>query len=330
MLSIGLTLLTVVLTALGSVESDELLAIADLSYLSNTPRSAQLTDKPSALRLRGDDAIDHQDLQAPEERDLIFGPYSRYSHKNTRYQWIFRNENATTQYNISISTCIKMSEIAGVYQFVNGSTSTSATVGDIYTDLGYGSDLANPDKMIAHTLVNAQAAYNDISTFLLDTILCNSNLPLRDELRRQLLSGAFRSDRRIMTLILQGVLSTGIYFFWNGIGLTFDHPGIKMVFGGIATLNLIIVVGVLEILPQEGVIQPYEMAFVGSVYVARARILILKATQIGRAGGIAGPCLTTTELPTGAAHAGSGSAPAQDLGVVGSGDVPEIQTCPPS
>lgn len=59
--------------------------------------------------------------------------------------------------------------------------------------------------------------------------------------------------------------------------------------------------------------------------MAKARSLILRATQSGRAGQAAGPCLTGTQLAAAVAQAGSGSSPAHDLGVVASADVPEIQ-----
>lgn len=203
--------------------------------------------------------------EALRERDINFGWYSRYLNQNHLYQWVFGN--TTNQFKISISTCINSSDVAGVYQFMNGSTGSIVTVGDIYTDLRYGNALANPEKMIAQTLINAQAAYNDISTFLLGSILCSGNAPLKDEIRRQLLfrSDGFQSNGRVMTLVLQGAGGMVAYFTWNGIGLLFnDNPGVKMLLGGIATLNLILVLGILEILRQEGMIAPYETAFVGS------------------------------------------------------------------
>lgn len=253
MLSIGITLLIVFLTALSSAKHEQQLAIADLSFFSNTPPSVQISDDITALPLRGDKEME-QKSQALSKRDVTFGWYSHYYVQNHLYQWIFGN--ATNQFNISISTCINGSDTAGVYQFMNGSTSTTATVGDIYKDLGYGTALANPKQMMAHTLINAQAAYNDITTFLLDSILCSGNSLLKDDLRRQLLfmSDGFHSEGRVMTLILQAAGGMVAYFTWNGIGLLFDNPGIKTLFGGIATLNLILVLGILEILRQEGYI----------------------------------------------------------------------------
>ena len=128
-----------------------------------------------------------------------------------------------------------------------------------------------------------------------------------------------------MTLILQGSGALISYFLWNGIGLAFENPGVKILFGGIATLQLVIVVGLLEILRQEGRIEPYETALIGAFYVARARMLIMRMRLGGRANQAAGPCLPETQMTAAVATAGSGSAPAQDLGVAASADVSEIQ-----
>ena len=325
MLSIGISLLTIVLTTLSSAEHDEQLAVTDLSFLSSTPPSVQLSDELTTLSFRGDDATE-QNPYALEERDVTFRWYSHYYNQNHLRQWIFGN--ATSLFNISMSTCINSSDMAGVYQFMNGSTSTVATVGDIYTDLGYKNALANREKMMTQFLINAQAAYDEISTFLLDSILCSGDSQWRDELRRQLLvrPDGFQSNGRIMTVALQAVGAVVTFYTVNGIGLLFnDMPGVKYLFGGIAGVNAIIVIGILQILQEEGMIAPIESAFVGLTFVAKARSLVLRATQSGRANQAAGPCLTGTQLTAAVAQAGSGSAPAPDLGVVASADVSEIQ-----
>lgn len=321
MLLIGITLfLTTIFAALGSGEQDEQLAIADVSFLSSTPLSVQLSDEYITFPFP-EDELSEQESQTLLERDITFGSYSHRYNQNHLRQWIFGN--ATNSFNISMSTCIKRNDVAGVYQFMNGSSSTVATAGDIYTDLGYGAALVKPEKMIAHALVNAQAAYDDISSFLLDSILCTSgNSFVQNELRRQLL---FTSEGRVMTLLLQGTGGLLAYFVWNGIGLRFDNPGVKMFFGGIATLNLIIVVGLVEIFRQENIIGRWEAAFMGTVFVAKIRSLIQHARRSGRANQAAGPCLPTTQIAAAVAQAGSGSAPDQDLGVVASTDVAEIQ-----
>ena len=321
MLLITITLLlTATFTALGSEEHDEQLAIADVSFPSSTPLSVQLSDDFITFPFP-EDELSEQESQALLERDITFGSYShRYNQYHLR-QWIFGN--ATNSFNISMSTCIKRSDVAGVYQFMNGSSSTVATAGDIYTDLGYGAALVKPEKMIAHALVNAQAAYDDISSFLLDSILCTSgNSLMPDELRRQLL---FTSEGRVTALLLQGTGGLLAYFVFNGIGLHFDSPGVKMLWGGIGTFTLIIVVGLVDILRQENIIGRWEAAFMGSVFVAKVRSLIQQARRSGRANQAAGPCLPTTQMAAAVAHAGSGSAPDQDLGVVASTDVAQIQ-----
>ena len=324
MLLISITLfLTTIFTALGSGEHDEQLAIADVSFLSSTPLSAQLSDEFITFPF-GEDELSEQESQALLlERDITFGWYSHRYNQNHLRQWLFGN--ATNSFNISMSTCIKRSDVVGVYQFKNGSSSTDATAGDIYTDLGYGAALVKPEKMIAHALVNTQAAYDDISSFLLDSVLCTSgNSLVQDdrELRRQLL---FTSEGRVLALILQSAGALVAYFVWNGIGLAFESPGVKMLFGGIATLNLIIVVGLVDIFRQENVIGHYEAAFMGTVFVAKIRSLIQKARRSGRANQAAEACLPTTQMAAAVAQVGSGSAPDQDLGVVASTDVAEIQ-----
>ena len=323
MLSISITLLTAILTAVTSAEHHEQIAVADGSSLSSTPPSVQSSDQLATLLL-GEGDVTEQDPQALRERDPTFGWYSRKYNQNNLAQWIFGN--VIHQFNISISVCMEIGEVAGVYQFMNGSNSTEATFGDIHSDLGYGDTLSIPATVINQTLINAEAAYDDISTFLLDFIICSGNSPLGDELRRQLLADDFISNSQVATLILQGASTAVIYYFCNGIGLHVQQQGMKVLLGGIGTVSIVLVLGILEIFRQENLIQPYEAAFMASVFVARVRGLILKATQNGRT--IGGACLPVTGLADAAAQAGSGAAPVQELGVVAGADVPPIQaTC---
>lgn len=323
MLSINIYLLIAIFTALSSANYGEELAVVDLPFFSNALPPVQ---PPHELLHREYEAAE-QVSPAFRERDVTFKWYSHAGTRDHLYRWIFGN--ATNHYNISMSTCLKRSSVAGVYQFMNGSSANDATVGDIYTDLGYGNPLDFSGNRTAQLIINAEAAYQDISTFLLNSILCSGDPQIRDDLRRQLLfrSDGFRSDGRITTVILQSVSGMVIYFAWNSIGLLFNnHPGIKLLLGGIATLQLVLVVGLLEILRQEGLIQPYEAAFVGSVYVAKARSLILQATRSGRTSGqAAGACLPATQMMQAGVQAGSGSAAVQELGIAASADVPEIQ-----
>ena len=326
MLSISITLGLAIFAALSSAGHGEQLAVADFPFLSNAPPSV---DPPNKLLLREDGATE-QDSRALRKRDITIGWYSHKFTQNYLYQWIFGN--ATNHFNISISTCVKGSSVAGVYQFVNGSSTTDATVGDIYRDLGYGTTFGTPQTMIAQTLINAEAAYQDISNFLLNSILCSGDSQLKDDIRRQLLFSydGFRSDGQVTTLLLQSVGAMAVYFTWAGLDSLFkDPPGVKTLFGGIATFNLILMVGLLENLRQEGVRQPYQAPFVGSLFVAYARSLLLQATRSGRATNqAAGACLPASQMMEAAVQAGSGSAPAQELGVLASADVPGIQaTC---
>lgn len=311
--------LIAILTAPSSAEHNDQLAIADSAISSSIPPSVRYSDEVATFPFREDEPS-KQDSQALGAREITFGWYSRIYNKDNLRQWIFGN--ATNKFNISLSNCINSSDVAGVYQFMNGTNSTDATVGDIYTDLGYRNAPINPSIMLAHTSVNAQAAYDEISDFLLTSIFCSGDAVVRDELRRQLL---FRSDGRVLTVILQGSGGVVAYLIWNGIGLKVDDPGIKLLLGGIGTFFLIIVVGVLDILRQEGRIEPLETALMGSVLVAKARSVILKMRQGGRANQDAGPCLPATQMAAALASAGSGSAPVQDLGVVASADVSENQ-----
>ena len=320
MLFIYVALLTPIITAVSSTGYDEQIDIADVSILQSTPRSIQISDQLAPLLL-GEDDVNEQDPQALRERDITFGWYSRKYNQNNIAQWIFGN--ATHQYNISISVCMKGSEVAGVYQFMDGSNSTEATFGEIHEDLGYGTSLSIPEKTINQTLINAEAAYSEILIFLEEFIVCSGDSLLEYELRRQLLADDFVSNGRVATLILQTASTAVIYYFWNGIGLHVEQQGLKVLFGGLATINIVFVLGMLEILRQENLVQPYETAFMGSVFVARVRSLILKATQNGRT--IGGACLPVTGLVDAAAQAGSGAAPVQELGVVAGADVPQIQ-----
>ena len=313
------TTLTAILTALSSAEHNDQLAIADSSIFSRVPTSVHYSDEVATLPFQEDEPS-KRGSQALDERDITFGWYSRIYNKDNLRQWIFGN--VTNKFNISMSNCIKSSDVAGVYQFMNGTNRTDATVGDIYTDLGYRNAPINPNGMLAHTSVNAQAAYDEIWAFLLTSIYCSDNALVRDELRRRLL---FQSDGRVMTVILQASGGAVVYFIWNGIGLRVDDPGTKVLLGGIGTFFLIVVVGILDILRQEGTIEPLEAAivFVCNVIVAKARSVILKMRLRGRANRDPGPCLPATQMAAAIASAGSGSAPVQELGA--SADVSEIQ-----
>ena len=317
-----LTIILAILTAPSSAEHYDQLAIADFPLSSSIPPSFRYSDDVATLPSQEDEPS-KQDSQALGARDITFGWYSRAYNKDNLRQWIFGN--ATNKFNISLSNCIKSTDVAGVYQLMNGTNLTDATVGDIYTDLGYRNASIDRNTRVAHTLVNAQAAYNEILAFSLTSIFCSGgggNELVRDELRRQLL---FRSDGRVLTVVLQGASGMVAYFLWNGIGLVTDNPGIKLIFGGIGTFFLIVVLGLLDILRQEGRIEPLEAALIGSVFVAKARSVIQKMMQSGQANQDAGPCLPATQMAAAVASAGSGSAPVQDLGLVASADVSEIQ-----
>ena len=311
--------LTAILTALGSAEHDDQLAIADFPIFSGLPSSVQYSNEVATLPFREDETL-KQDSQALDERDIDFGWYSRAYDEGYLRQWIFGN--ATNQFNISMSNCIKTGNVAGIYQSRDGTNRTAATVGDIYTDLGYRDAPLDPNKILAQFSVNAQAAYDEILAFLLTSIFCSGNALAGKELRRRLLS---RSDGGVLTVILQGAGDVVAYFIWNGKDLKVDDPGIRLLFGGIGTFFFKIVVGLLDVLRQEGTLEPVEAAFMGTVLAAKARSVIQRMKQSGRVDQDPGACLPATQMTAALALAGSGSAPVQDLGVLSSTDVSKFQ-----
>ena len=311
--------LTAILTAFCSAEHKDQLAIADFPILSGLPPSVHDSNEVATLPFRQDETL-KQDSQTLDERDINFGWYSRaYDHGYLR-QWIFGN--ATKQFNISMSNCIKAGHVVGIYQSMDGTNHTTATIADIYKDLGYSDTHLDPKKILAQFSVNAQAAYEEILAFLLTSIFCSGDALVGNELRRRLLS---RSDRGILTVILQGAGDVVSYFIWNGKKIKVDDPGIKLLFGGIGTFFLEIVVGLLDLLRQEATLEPVEAAFMGTVLAAKARSVILKMKQSGRLDQDIEPCLPATQMAAALALAGSGSAPVQDLGVLASTDVSNFQ-----
>ena len=158
-----------------------------------------------------------------QERAITFGWYSHFYNRDNLWQWTFGN--ASNAFNISVSTCVNGTDVAGVYQFEDGTTRDDTTVGDVIRDIQSGDTPASPERYTARTLSNILAAYDDAQTFLLDMVFCSGPSLYKDELRRHLLA---RPDynRRVRVVVYQSVVGLLVTLVGTGITLASDQPSV--------------------------------------------------------------------------------------------------------
>ena len=106
-----------------------------------------------------------------EERDISFGPFSHTYNLDGMFQWVFGDDK--NNYNISIDTCIHLSDALGVWDFEDGSRKYNATWREIIDDLGIGKSYENSARYQARLSANQVLAQNEGHEYL-STILCGN------------------------------------------------------------------------------------------------------------------------------------------------------------
>ena len=217
-------------------------------------------------------------LQHPRDlndRAITFKRYSHvYSYDNL-YQWIFGNTSMLL--NISVSKCIRQSDVVGVYQFNDGTMKYDATVQEMTTDLGIGKGQnGSLARASARTLENALSASQEIGAFLAEDILVTGssvphNKQRRDDIR-------FDSQGRILALAIKTGWGLLLGVSAAEIGNRFNTTGGHLAAGAITGAGFILVYNIIDILTEEGALAPYEPAWMqrAAIYVANIFLAMLR------------------------------------------------------
>lgn len=258
-------------------------------------------DSPNEVRdsLRnGDGGRRHDHASVLQER-IDFKPYSRVITSDPLISWVFGN--VTTSFNISIASCVKMGDMAGVYEFTNGSMKYDAKVMDIVTDLGIGTSRGTRPIWAAQTLKNALSAYDEIQAFLSEDILVSDSSAVHGKHRRDI---TWNSEGRILALVLK--TTYGLLLGMATVEIAAAISGVKSTYGQLAAAAIVGAGGVsiysiIDIIREEGGLTAYEpewmesrATYVANVFVAQVRQLVILAR--GTSSGEAGPRYTGTEL----------------------------------
>jgi len=239
------------------------------------------------------------------------GWQSRMTRSSGLLQWTFGNN--LNQYNISMDTCLKKSSVIGVWQSQDGTTNNDATIGDIMADLGFGTGSVVPyERYSARILQNAMSAVSEAQT-LMDTILCTSPTATQLENQAQLRHLLFESQGKLTAVVMGAAYAVVVYYFYNIIALYVTNPAVKLLITGTGNLGIIVGLGIIGFFGATGDLAPIEASFVGSVFVARMRQMILQATQAGR---VQGPCLPITQVTAAAVQGAANAAAPAVAGVV--------------
>ena len=216
---------------------------------------------------------------------------SRVSQSYGYYHWIFGN--AEQQYNISMDACLKNSDVIGVWDFEDGTTKNDATLGEIKTDLGFGT----PSTKYAHrALQNTQLAVKEAQAFS-KSLMCTDPTAVQLENQAQLRHLLAYSKGAVTTAVAAASYGVIVYLFYGVIALVVHNPVAKLILDAVGLFGIVFGGGLIGILATGGDFANIEAAIIGSVFISRIRQMILRATQTGRA---AGPCLPAGQV-TGAA-----------------------------
>ena len=269
--------------------------VADPSVRSTSQLSDHSSDSIDT-QLLGESSTIGEFLQfhGLEKRDLPSNTSTVYV-ENHLFEWIF--SYGGIDYNISISKCIHPSEVIGIYQFHNGSTKHDATVSDIISDFGYGKPYGSPQRFDAIAYSTSQAAYNEGSTFLQDSVLCGGgNSASYQELRRRLL---FQSDGRISALIVDTVWGVGCGIVGAYVSNGRNTTGRQIIGGGVGVGAIIFGVGLNGIFRGEdgyrgleNVVFRLKTAFMATILAVRLRAMIWWYQNRGALGR----CFTADEV----------------------------------
>ena len=278
MLLIIILLCSVITTTSTFAIPGEDITIAEFFSLSTQKSPIELWHNPP---FRENGATDQQSA-AVQERSHRINQYSYIVSKDHLITWTFGN--ATRDFNISIASCIKMGDVAGVYQFANGSTRYDATARDIVTDLGIGTSRGTRATYATQTLKNALSAYDEIQAFLSEDILLSGSSPIHSKDRRAI---NFQSEGRILALVIKtlyglllGVASVEIAAAISGIKATKG----QLAAGAIVGAGGVSIYTIIDIVTDEGGLTGLEpewmesaASYVANVFMAQLRKVVMLA-----------------------------------------------------
>lgn len=232
-----------------------------------------------------------------QERDNgdIAGGFAKWNSRVTKsngfYQWIFGN--AEQQYNISIDACLKKSDVVGVWDFEDDTRKNDATLGDIETDLGFGT----PSTKYAHrALQNAQSGVKEAQAFS-NSLVCSDPTAGQLEDQAQLRHLLAYSKGAVTAAVAAASYGVIVYLLYGALSLLIHNPVGKLILDAVGLFGIVFGTGLIGILAVGPDFANIEAAIIGSVFISRIRQMILRASQTGRA---AGPCLPAGQV-TGAA-----------------------------
>lgn len=282
MLSFYVIHLLVATARFGSAVLTNKATIADLLFDSTTQSQEQAWDLQTKNTNIGDPERSHV-LQ--ERASTSVGSTSYTLVDDHLFQWIFGN--ATRSVNISVSTCVLLTDIAGPYQFNDGTMSYNATMLDILKDLGFGSSSDAHARYANRTLSNAQSAYDEIQAFLIEDILVTDNTPshAKPGIQGRALSD-FRSEGRVLALVMKTIVGAilGLGMARLGAGPEVTHG--QLAAGAISSGALVAIVSIVDIIREEGGIAKIEppwmqrlAIWIANVFISLTRKLVGSARE---------------------------------------------------
>ncbi len=228
---------------------------------------------------REDDGTVHRPSTLQKRQHRI-NQYSFIVNKNNLITWKFGN--ATRDFNISIASCVKMGDVAGVYQFANGSLKYDATVREIVADLELVSGTGRRATYATQTLKNAISARKEVQTFLAEDILISGSSLAHNRHRRAI---NFQSEGRILSLVLKTVY--GLVLGLASVEIAAAVSGIRatkgqLAAGAIVGAGSVSVYSIIDIITEEGGLTGLEpewmertAIYVANVFMAQLRKLVM-------------------------------------------------------
>lgn len=314
MLSTCLLTLALIATASSFTLPDEKATITDPYTPPNSQSILQFLEEI------GESPPTNQDPKL-QDRDITFGPYSHIANLNGYIQWTFGD--TTQQYNISIDSCTRLSDVAGIWDFEDGSRKNNATLGDIMSDLGVGTNYKSPERYAARLLANDLEADNEAHDYL-DTILCqpNSSIPYT---RRSLFA---RDDRDPvggfkLALVKKTVVGLVCGILVSEVSNKWEANNYQIAGGALA--GTLIVAG-SDIIAYRQMLGRYDdwQVWIGGLWTALFRYIVALATG---APPVAGPCQQEIEMVDMAGGLATANDPGLLLVPVGA-PIGRTQSCP--
>lgn len=232
-------------------------------------------------------------------QNRIKGQYSHVDFQEHLISWSFGKPGK--EFNISVASCIKKSDVVGVYEFADGTLKYDATAGDIIADLGLQSQSRSRAEIAAQTLKNARAAYAEAQAYLFEDVL-TKDTSLATSIERRAVN--FESEGRILGLVFKTVYGLGFGAVAVQAGASIMHVKAtkgQLAAGALAGGGGVMVFTIIDILVDEGALtglEPQWMErsanYIANAFMAKLRGMIRRARRTPQ--GRTGPSLTESEL----------------------------------